>query len=50
MSAQMRIVVTCRTCGREFEPGREDYVRGVWRTCPACRAGKGERNDDRERN
>lgn len=37
MSAQMRIVVTCRTCGREHEPSREDIIAGRWRVCAACR-------------
>jgi hypothetical protein len=32
------VVTTCRACGAEFEPTKHDVVRGVWRTCPACRA------------
>lgn len=31
------IVVTCRQCGAEFTPDRLAILRGVWRTCPACR-------------
>jgi hypothetical protein len=31
------ILVTCRRCGTEFEPGHEAIVSGAWRLCPECR-------------
>jgi hypothetical protein len=29
-------ITTCRTCGREFAPGREAIRAGSWRLCPGC--------------
>jgi hypothetical protein len=29
-------VVTCRTCGHEFEPTRHAIATGSWRDCPVC--------------
>lgn len=33
------IEVQGHSCGKAWEPVRGDSVRGVWRTCPACRPG-----------
>lgn len=30
--------VICRRCGEAFTPDPGDYVRGLWRVCPACRS------------
>ena len=37
----MPLEMTCRVCGRPYEPTREDILRGpaVSRTCPVCRLG-----------
>lgn len=36
------LIVTCRRCGRTFEPDPRDVRAGAWRVCPACReAGEG---------
>lgn len=32
----MPIVVTCRRCGAEHEPGADVARRGDWRLCSAC--------------
>jgi hypothetical protein len=32
----MTVVVSCRQCGRGFEPDRRAIVAGSWRLCPAC--------------
>ncbi len=32
------VIVTCRVCGIEHEPGRAAFTRGDWRTCPACQS------------
>jgi hypothetical protein len=29
-------LVTCKTCGAEFEPSREAIKAGAWRLCPMC--------------
>ena len=31
------LTVTCRRCGRPFEPDPGAIRAGAWRTCPACR-------------
>lgn len=31
------LAVTCRRCGREYEPDPRDVRAGTWRLCPACR-------------
>ena len=33
------LIVACRNCGQEYSPTHLDFVRGVWRVCPACRDG-----------
>jgi predicted Zn-ribbon and HTH transcriptional regulator len=33
----MKIIVTCRLCGVEFETDRKSVLSGDWRRCPACR-------------
>jgi hypothetical protein len=35
----MSILITCRRCGTEFEPGRKAIIAGAWRLCPDCRDG-----------
>ena len=33
----MSLLVICRCCGAEFEPGRKAIVAGAWRLCSDCR-------------
>lgn len=33
----MSLIVTCRTCGRDYEPDRAAIIAGLWRDCPECR-------------
>lgn len=33
----MSIIVECRVCRHEYQVGRDDLLRGVWRQCPVCR-------------
>ncbi len=32
----------CTTCGADFTPSHDAYVRGTWRTCTRCRDGPGD--------
>ena len=33
------LILTCANCMRDYEPSREDILKGIrhWRLCPACR-------------
>lgn len=33
------LLVTCRTCGRDYEPTRREIIAGyaIWSYCPRCR-------------
>jgi hypothetical protein len=30
------MVVTCRDCGKAFQPAHDAIIRSEWHTCPAC--------------
>lgn len=38
----MAIELTCRTCGKPYEPSMTELLKGpgTYRDCPACRAPK----------
>lgn len=38
----MTMEVICNRCRRAFTPDPGDYVRGLWRVCPECRAAEGQ--------
>lgn len=33
------LLITCANCSHEYEPSREDILKGIthWRLCPDCR-------------
>lgn len=35
------LIVTCRICGRDYEPASSDIIAGyaIWSVCPDCRPG-----------
>ena len=33
----IELTTTCKTCGREWQPDHQDFVRNTWRVCASCR-------------